>query len=270
MKTDYLLKENLDDIEYTNDTVEQLGNKRLITAEDANEFIDEYKIYSKKLADSVSLFILAPAFLLLASILSTVSKNLSENVFYGIGVAVLLILIAYGVYKIIVSSQKVEKYNFIEEGNIELSYGVKGIVEKLSSEGEEKYTKSIAASIVIYIVGVVLVVLAGFINNDVWIHVSVIALLVLCSIATNIIVRKSTVRSTYDMLLQQGDYSAENKIKNKKQSSFSTAYWLIVIAIYLGVSLYTNKWGTTWIIFAVAAILFAALNAIFKSRNDNK
>lgn len=61
-----------------------------------------------------------------------------------------------------------------------------------------------------------------------------------------------------------GEYTIENKTVNKKVSYFPGTYWLIVTAIYVGYSLYTDSWHRSWIIWPVAGMLFAAIYGILR------
>ena len=49
-------------------------------------------------------------------------------------------------------------------------------------------------------------------------------------------------------------------------------YWLLATAIYLGISFCTNDWKTTWVVWPVAGVLFAAvygvLTAVVKNKNN--
>ena len=44
--------------------------------------------------------------------------------------------------------------------------------------------------------------------------------------------------------------------------SISGFYWTIVTAIYLAWSFVTGRWGSTWIIWPVAGVLFASLRVL--------
>ena len=65
-------------------------------------------------------------------------------------------------------------------------------------------------------------------------------------------------RQLYQKLLQEGDYSIDQKRRNKRMAAFPGIYWCIVTAIYLGYSFYTGNWDRSWIIWPVAGVLFAA------------
>jgi len=72
------------------------------------------------------------------------------------------------------------------------------------------------------------------------------------------------IKSSYDTLLQEGEYTKEEKHLKKKTDAFLGAYWRLVVAIYLGWSFWTNNWEFTWIIWPVAGVLYAAVPGIVK------
>ncbi len=229
VKTDYLLKDEIDDIEYSDDTVEELEAKKTISVEDANDFMSAYEEYSNNIAESISLFIISPVAVLISQIIALTTNVKSEDFFVIGGIVVLFLIIAFGVYKLIVKANLIEKYDFISKESFNLSYGVKGLVEKKKEEREQKDNK-----------------------------------------ATNILIKKLSVISSYNMLLQVEDYTMKNKKLREKMSGYITAFWLIITAVYLAVSLYTNRWEITWVIFAAGAVLFAAFYFILKSHFNNK
>ena len=68
--------------------------------------------------------------------------------------------------------------------------------------------------------------------------------------------------ASMEKLLQQGDFQPEEKEKNRTMESISGFYWTIVTAIYLAWSFVTGRWGSTWIIWPVAGVLFAGLRVL--------
>lgn len=245
VKTDYLLKDEIDDIEYSDDTVEELEAKKTISVEDANDFMSAYEEYSNNVAESISLFIISPVAVLVSQIIALTTDVKSEDFFIIGGIVVLFLIIAFGVYKLIVKANLIEKYDFISIESFNLSYGVKGVVEKKKEEREQKDNKAIAAAIIMYILCVIPVILVSISENEVLQLSSVILLLIIVSVATNILIKKLSVISSYNMLLQVEDYTMKNKKLREKMSGYITAFWLIITAVYLAVSLYTNRWEIT-------------------------
>lgn len=71
-------------------------------------------------------------------------------------------------------------------------------------------------------------------------------------------------RVTMDKLLEEGDYTREKKKKSPVFAAVSTAYWLIVTAIFLYCTFGPNgngQPGTLWYIWAVAGVLYGAIAA---------
>ena len=60
----------------------------------------------------------------------------------------------------------------------------------------------------------------------------------------------------YEVLLQEGDHSPEKKWKRKDRACGPLSNWCIIVAACLGVSLYTNDWGRTWIIWPCAVLFY--------------
>lgn len=270
VKTDYLLKDEIDDIEYSDDTVEELEHKKTISVEDANDFMSAYEEFSNNVADSISLFIISPVAVLVSQIIALTTNVKSEDSLVIGGTIVLFLIIAFGIYKLIVKANLIEKYDFISKESFNLSYGVRGIVEKKKEDREQKDNKAIAAAIIMYILCVIPVILVSILDSEILQLSSVILLLMIVSVATNILIKKLSVISSYNMLLQVEDYTLKNKKIREKTSGYVTAYWLIITAIYVGVSLYTNRWEITWVIFAAGAILFVAFYSILKTRFNNQ
>lgn len=80
------------------------------------------------------------------------------------------------------------------------------------------------------------------------------------------------VKSSYDTLLQEGEYTKEEKLFKKKTDTFSGVYWCLTTAIYLAWSFWTMSWDITWIVWPVAGVLFAALLGVVKMvlKNDSE
>ena len=77
-----------------------------------------------------------------------------------------------------------------------------------------------------------------------------------------LIIRAAITQGAFDRLLEEGDYTQEKKINNKKNDNISTIYWCIAAAVYLGWSFITMDWHITWIVWPVAGVLFGAVIAL--------
>ena len=79
------------------------------------------------------------------------------------------------------------------------------------------------------------------------------------------IVYVSDINESYEKLLQINEFTPMNKKINRKTQWFSGAYWCVCVAIYLGISFYTNAWDRSWIVWPCAGVLFAAVMGIAKA-----
>ena len=57
-------------------------------------------------------------------------------------------------------------------------------------------------------------------------------------------------------LLQEGDYTIKGKKKSAIKEAVGFAYWGILTALFLTISLLSDRWEYTWLVFAIGAILF--------------
>ncbi len=69
--------------------------------------------------------------------------------------------------------------------------------------------------------------------------------------------------TSYEKLLEEGEYTRRSKAGKKGiLGALSGAYWIIITAVYLAVSLPNDNWDETWVIWPVAALIFAAWRGI--------
>ena len=78
------------------------------------------------------------------------------------------------------------------------------------------------------------------------------------------IIRVSTIKSSYDALLQEGEFSQAEKKARNKLNTLSGIYWCLATAIYLGWSFYTMRWDFTWLVWPVAGVLYAAAAGVMR------
>lgn len=82
-------------------------------------------------------------------------------------------------------------------------------------------------------------------------------------------IRVGIIWESYQKLLQEGDYTKEKK-QHQISSLITLVYWLVVTAIFLGISLPTKSWKDSWIIWVIAAVLFPAVLVIARAISHEK
>lgn len=238
--------------------------RRQVSREEAEDFLALSREAAPRIATGVLLCILSPVCLMLLAALS--EKNpvfgnarIPEHVAAGIGLTVLLVLVAIAVALFITTGMRLSGYEYIEKEWLEIPEDLAFQIadEKEGFAGTFRY--SITIGVVLCIVGVIpLVAISIFTEIDFFMIIGVCILLVFVAVGVFFLVHAGTIHASYDKLLQTGDYTPDRK----KAEKFSGAYWSIVVAIYLGYSFVTGKWGLSWIIFPVAGVLYGAVSAV--------
>ena len=270
--TDYLLKDDAvrDVNEPVKESAENPRNARKISLEEASEFLSLRKMYAPRIALGVMLCIWSPiAIILLGGLHEEKTINISENAVGGIGVSVLILMVATAVALFINSSIRLDEFKFLENEEIETAYGVDGMVKEKKDAYASSHTSFLIAGVVLCILSIMPMFIAlCFTEKDVVMIAMVALLLLIAGIAVNMIVRTTLIKDSYDMLLQNNDYSIAKKRSNKKTEVVERVYWLVITATYIAVSMLTKAWAITWVIWPVAGIFAGIVNIIFDNENE--
>ena len=279
VSTDYLLKDEIENIQ-PGTVTDKDDTVKTISLEYANEYMDAVQSVCGKIAAAVSLFILSPIPAIVRGYFADSRANggrffVTEDAAAGVGTALLLIMIAIGVTICILYGMKLDKYDYLEKEEIALEYGVAGVVTQKRARFENSFRTQIAAGVALCILGVVpMLFVSGLDVSDVVMGCMLCVLLACIALAVNIFIRAGMVWDSYSKLLQEGDYTAEKKLTNRKISFIPGVYWCVVAAYYLYISFTQDSWSRSWIVWPVAAVVFAAVmtaaGAIASSSLKNK
>lgn len=261
VSTDYLLKDEIEETLPSETYDADVAEARPVSLEEANAYMDLVKECAPKFATAIPAIVLSPApLILLGAFAEMHPEKYSEDLLGGIGLAILLIVVLIAVVPIILCSMRLSKYEYLEKEEINLLYGVRGIVEKRKEEFEETYRQGIVIGVVLIIGGVIPLVVAGTLGaNDFVAALFVCILLGFIATAVHLFVGRGLVRESFTKLLQEGDYSPEMKRGGKKVEMIAGIYWCVVTAIFLAWSFFFNAWGISWVIWPVAGVLFGAI-----------
>ncbi|MDO4859912.1 MAG: helix-turn-helix domain-containing protein [Bacillota bacterium] len=283
VSTDYLLKDEIEDpAPGEADTVPEVRyddeETRNVSMEEANEFLASNEKHAGRISTGVMLCILSPVFLIvLAGIVDAKWINMSVKAVAGIGITVLLLLIAAAVGIFVTSGMALSRFDYLEKNRIETEYGVSGMVRRMKEEHMPYYTRDVVIGVILFIVSVIPLIGVSLAFGDGSVPAPLISgtgsvtglisictglLLVLVAIGVKLIVKTSTIKGGMDKLLEEGDYTPIEK----KVSRYDGIYWTIITAAYLAYSFITMDWGRSWIIWPVAGVLFALYRAIIKAK----
>ena len=135
VSTDYLLKDEMEEIAWSETDEPSEGAARRVSLQEANAFMDLCRDTSGRFAFGVVLCILSPLTVIFLSVLAAEERiPLSMRAAEGIGVLVLLLMVAGAVAVVVLNGIRLSGYEYLEQEDIVLEYGVAGIVEKRKEE----------------------------------------------------------------------------------------------------------------------------------------
>ena len=266
VSTDYLLKDEMDSSSYISAEVTEAEPVYRVSIEEANLFLDTKRKAAPIIANATSMCIISPALLvLLGGMADSHVGHVSEGLAAGTGLVFLFGMIAAAVFLFITCGMRESHMEHLEKENFETEYGVSGMVKEKRSAYEATFSRGIAVGTVLCILAVVPLLLVGIMEAPDYVCCIFTALLLLLiAVGVNMMIRVSIIKSSYDTLLQEGEFSQSEKRVKRKLNALHGAYWCLVTAIYLGWSFWTMRWHFTWIIWPVAGVLFAAVSAIMR------
>lgn len=267
VSTDYLLKDEQAQSAPVPATAEQTVKPRHVTQEEARRYLQLQTAAIPKTTLGVALCVWSPIALIGLPVLrSTLNWGFPEEICSGIGLCVLLVMVAAGVALLLTAGGKLREFEYLEREPIETDNGAREQALSMQREVLPICAKRNTIGVVLCILSVLplfaLMCVPGV--PDGYYSLAVCALLLLVGIACLLLVRTGSMRGAVDKLLEQGDYTRENKAKSRFVGAVSAAYWLVVTAVFLFYTFGPNGNGQpqySWFIWAVAGVLYGALMA---------
>ena len=264
VSTDYLLKDEIEEAENIS-LSDDAPTLRRVSMDEANTFLSVKLRTAKTIAYAAFLCILSPiALLILGAISESMAGGLNEDIAGGIGMIALIIFVAIAAAMFISSSSKSAPFAYLEKEKFETEYGVSGMVKERKVQYKDLHTKHNIAGTCLCIVALIPLFIGAIIDadNDLFLTILLSLSFLIAGVGVICFIKTGIIWASYEKLLQEGEYSKENKEKPSFSSAIYTAYWVIVTAVYLGYSLPSNNWGQSWIIWVVAGVIFPAVIAI--------
>ncbi len=274
--TDYLLRDDMEPADIRSAPVlpeaESEIPVRRVSMEDANAFLALRETVSGRIALGVMLCILSPVLLILLGgageygLLPVAAEQASM-----LGLIVLFLMIAAAVALFVTSGAAQRPWEYMENQWIETEYGVSGMARDRLERYQPTYVRMLTGGIVLCILSLIPLFVTAAMHTeeamedgDIILVAAVAMIFVLAAIGVMMIVKSAMTRSSFLMLLEEGDYSRAAKTENRKNASISAAYWGVILVVYLLWSFLSGNWGMTWIIWCVSGILYGVLRAILR------
>lgn len=267
VSTDFLLKDELEEETPCAAAQEDDTPLRRVTMKQASAYLALRKAAAPKIAIATALCIISPVTLILLAGMSEVQRfHITENAASGIGLCVLLVLLAVAVSIFLRADADVRDYRFLAEEPFETEYGVEGMVRQRQREYKDTHTRLVTVGVVLCVLAAVPLFAAMCINGSDLLYIAAVcALLVLVAIGCLALVTAGVYQGAMEQLLEEGDYTRPQKKHHKLMGTVTMIYWLTATAVFL---LYTygpsgnGQPRYSWIIWAVAGVLYAAVMGI--------
>ena len=259
--TDYLLKDEIEDEEFTDSMVD--APLRKITLAEANDYLEERKQASVKIAIATFLCIFSVIPLLILVALSEwTALPISENVASGIGVVSILLIVAIAVVIFIRVGFGNAPYEFLEKEPFEAEYGVAGLARDRQKAYRSTYVKYNYLGACICVLSPIPLLCGAFMKNEFLVMILLCVTILIAGIGAMLFIIAGVRWASMQKLLKEGEFSEKGKRKGKISETVSTVYWLLATAIYLCWSFMTNDWQLTWVVWPVAGVLFAGVKSL--------
>ena len=269
VSTDFLLKDELEEETPCAAAQDDDTPLRRVSLTQASAYLALHKAAAPKIAIATALCIISPVTLILLAGMSEVQRfHITENAAAGIGLCVMLVLLAVAVSIFLRADADVRDYRFLEEEPFETEYGVEGMVRQRQREYKDTHTRLVTVGVVLCVLAAVPLFAAMCINGSDLLYIAAVcALLVLVAIGCLALVTAGVYQGAMEQLLEEGDYTRPQKKHHKLMGTVTMIYWLTATAVFL---LYTygphgnGQPRYSWIIWAVAGVLYSAVMGIVR------
>ena len=255
--TDYLLKDEIEDEEFTDES--GIAVKRITLAQ-ANDFLEWRKSASIRIAAGVFLCVIAAIpLLILGAAAEAPVYHISENVAAGVGLTALFIVAAVAVAILILCGLKNAPYSFIDKEPFETEYGVAGMVKEKQKAYRKTYIACVTAGVSLCVLSPIPLFMGIFAENEFFEAIMLVTTMLLAGIGVVFFIVSGVRWTSMEKLLKEGEFAPQEKRKSQIKERVATAYWLSATAVYLGWSFWADAWESSWIVWPVAGVMFAAV-----------
>lgn len=261
-------------------TSKAVAPKLSVSLESATEYLDAVARTSRPTSFAITLFILGPALLVSLATYSEDALNfdltrISPDALGIAGVCLMMLFTAAGVGLLILQDMKLARFKQFKKASLELQYGVEAAIRRRAESTESLRYMQQAAGVCLTILSAIPFLIASYFGAGLTFAVGFLAAAILVSFGVYLLVYSGILRDGYRVLLQEGDFSHDEKSSKKdyestalKYRSLAKAYFGAIALLYVGYSFITKDWKSSWIIWPVSALLYhialSILNALKK------
>jgi len=258
--TDYLLKDGIEaeetSVEMDDPSIRRIG------LDEVGGYLTLREKAAWRIALATLLCILSPLALIVLGVLSEPGSPfvLSETAAGVIGLVVLFALVLCAVVLYLRVGFANAPYEFLESGtDFSLGHGVRELVEKRKKDFCATYVRCNIIATCLCILSPIPLIVSAFFAVEL-VHVAMMcAMFWLAGGGVFLFIWVGVRQASMEKLLREGDYSPR---KYSMASAVESAYWGIVVALYLTVSFLTGAWHLTWLIFVIGGAFAPMVDAL--------
>lgn len=237
---------------------------RLITDDEAVEYVFDASQHRLLLGVGVMLFIISPIFLILAGM---------------IGAAIMFVAVAAGIAIVVLSSIRMGKWKFLDNIRCVIDYSTANALYNELRNNSMSKALMMTIGILCIVLSVIPVIIIDELSANIFYGADMApaSLFIMVGIGVMLIITSTAKEGAYNKLLSlndkksvSGNYEAVRSVNREYGSEIvdfiMPNYWKIVTCIYLIWSFLSFDWGRTWLIWPIAGII----NKIIASSNNNK
>ena len=263
VSTDYLLKDNVEtpsggEEAYAAGEAEEPLPVKKVSMQDANTFIEYRNAKSNRLGIGVMLCILSPVPLMLLA---------EAGISVRLGLLSLFVMIAIAVVLFVLDGLADSSFMDYVTNALDTEYDVSGLVRERREKYRRTHSGLLAGGIALCVTAVIPRILfaapieGGFSLKNLY---PLAVVLILVGVGVLCIVKTNIIWGSYDILLEEGEFSKEAKTEAHRNRLITSFYWTAATVIYLLWSFVTFQWNMTWIIWPIAGVAYGLLAAILR------
>ena len=169
-------------------------------------------------------------------------------------------MVSIGISFFIKTNQYESDIDLVDNETFELAYGVHSVFKEKLKKFRVTYNRRLSVGIFMLIISFVpLMFVSMFSGGSDIILMMLIVLILMIAAGIYIVAPVSAQYDAYNSILKDTGVETEKSMRTKRAEKLAAFYWPLLVAIFLGWSLWTMNWGVTWIIWPVGAVLFVAL-----------
>lgn len=208
--TDYLLKDEIEDEEYSKDDYSE--KERRVSLEQANEFLSLRKKAALRIALATFMCIISviPLFVL-GGLYEYGKVSFSENFSGGVGMIILLIIVAAAVGIFIHTDYQSAAYKFLDSEPFETEYGVVGMVREQQKAFRNKYMRSNIIGTCLCILSLISLFVGAIFDDEFLSMIMLGVMFFVARIGVYFFTSAGVRWASMQKLLKEGDYTDEHK-----------------------------------------------------------